>query len=121
MKSKTLKVHFTNTFGLRLLCLLKYQVPFELIEIFSLLVTVVFCKNLFYSNDKVDIEILSSVSLCCITGTNIGLEISIFVYVQWLLVEFIQMYYGLLHGFTNFCLLYFGGTVEEFLQIYFTL
>ena len=75
MKSKTLKVHFTNTFGLRLLCLLKYQVPFELIETFSFcLNTVVSCENLSYSNDKVDIGILSGVSLCCITGTNIGLR-----------------------------------------------
>ena len=120
MKSKTLIMHFTNTFGLRLLYLLKYQVLFELKCFSCCLNTMVSWEIVYFTSIKrLILEFFQVYSLSCIICTNI--DWNSFLHAQWLLEEeFIQMYYSLLHGFVNFYLLYFACTVEEFLQIYFT-
>lgn len=58
MKSKTFMMHFTNTFGIVLLYLLNYQVPFEFTEMFSLLLASysILQNSLFYCIHKVDME-----------------------------------------------------------------
>lgn len=83
--------------------------------------TVVFSAKIYFTAMTRLILEFSSVSLCCITGTNIGLRYLFFYmfngYWHRNLFKCIMACYMV---FTNFCLLYFGGTVEEFLHIFYT-
>lgn len=92
-----------------LLYLLKYQVPFEFTGMFSLLPESysILQNSLFYGIRKVDIGILSSVSLCCIICTDIYWNIYFSAYtmatgrgIYWNVLSFATW---LLPSFTEIC------------------